>query len=202
MGRELKGKRKESPPTAKVVYVPESQILYFENGRMREVAEEMARQILVYFDKDNEYEAVAVRIDGAEYVLQPFVYAVLEKHGITPDRNAPSQQHMKGHRETVITQIRREEWTLAPYAEAVYDAVSQTLLIENGEACEVSKELAKDIHVLYGKDYDGGEWLASVGLRIDHAETVLKPFVDAILAKYGVAPERTNQKADAKGADD
>ena len=66
----------------------------------------------------------------------------------------------------------------------VYDTVSQSILIENGEASEFSKEMAKDIHVLYGKEYDGGEWLASVGIRIDHAETVLKPFVDAILARY------------------
>jgi len=46
--------------------------------------------------------------------------------------------------------------------------------------------MAKDIHVLYGKDDDGGAWLASVGIRIDRAETVLKPFVDAILSKYVV----------------
>ena len=100
-------------------------------------------------------------------MLQPFVDAALEKHGIAPNPNAPQQRHKKGHRETVITQSRQEEWTLAPYSEAVYDTVSQTLLIENGEACEVSKEMAKDIHVLYGKDYDGEEWLASVGIRID-----------------------------------
>ena len=186
MGRELKSEQKKLLPLATVVYVPEAQILYFENGRIREAAEEMARSVLVYFDKENENEAVAVRIDSAESVLKPFVDAVLERHGIKPDPNAPQQLHKKGHRETVATQIRGEEWALAPYSESVYGFLSQTLLIENGEACEVSKEMAKDIHVLYGKDYDGGAWLASVGIRIDRAETVLKPFVDAILSKYVV----------------
>ena len=188
-------------PPAKVSYKPEYQLLVIENGQRSEVGEEMARQIHIMLDKDVDDApawAVTILIDGAEYVLQPFVNAVLEKHGITPDPAAPQERHKKGHRETVITQIRQEEWTLAPYSEAVYDTVSQTLLIENGEACEVSKEMAKDIHVLYGKDYDGGEWLASVGIRIDHAETVLEPFVDAILAKYGAgtpeeAPNRTSR---------
>ena len=195
MGHELKSEQKELPPLAAVVYVPESQILYFENGRMREAAEEMARQVLVYFDKENEDEAVAVRIDSAESVLKPFVDAILSKYGITPAPE-PRQRPKKGYRETVITQIRGEEWVLAPYSESVYDTASQTLLIENGEACEVSKEMAKDVHVLYGKDYDGGASLTSVAIRIDCAETVLKPFVDAILAKYSPkAKEGAQDKA-------
>ena len=199
MGHELKSEQKELPPLATVVYVPESQILYFENGRIREVAEEMARQIVVYFDKENEDEAVAVRIDSAESVLKPFVDAILSKYDITPDLE-PRQRPKKGYRDTVITQIRGEELALAPYSEAVYDAASQTLLIENGEACEVSREMAKDVHILHGKDYDGGSWLASVAIRIEHAETVLKPFVDAILAKYDIKREETAQEAGPKAA--
>ena len=185
MGHELRSEQKELLPLATVVYAPEAQILYLENGRIREVAEEMARRVLVYFDKENEDEAVAVRIDSAESVLKPFVDAILAKHDIPPEPELWERPE-KGHRETVVTQIRGEEWALAPYSESVYDALSQTLFIENGEACEVSKEMAKDVHVLYGKDYDGGASLASVAIRIDHAETVLKPFVDAILSKYGV----------------
>ena len=198
MGHELKDEEKELPPLATVVYVPESQILYFENGRIREVAEEMARRVLVYFDKENEDEVVAVRIDSAESVLKPFVDAILAKHGIPPEPEL-GQRPKKGYRETVITQIRGEEWALAPYSESVYDTASQTLLIENGETCEVSREMAKDIHVLYGKDYGGGAWLASVAIRIDRAETVLKPFVNAILAKHRV---RAKEGAPDKAAGD
>ena len=188
MGHELKSEQGELPPLATVVYVPESQILYFENGRIRESAEEMARQVLVYFDKENEDEAVAIRIDSAETVLKPFVDAILSKYDITLKQES-LQNPRKGYRETIITQIGGEQWALAPYSESVYDTASQTLLIENGEACEVSREMAKDIHVLYGKDYDGGAWLAPVAIRIDRAEAVLKPFVDAILAKYGITPD-------------
>ena len=198
MGHDMKSTQKESPPLATVVYVPESEVLYFENGRIREVAEEMARRVIVYFDKEDEYDAVAVRIDSAEWVLKPFVDAILVKHGITPEPE-PRQRARKGHRDTVITQIRNEEWTLAPYSEAVYDTASQTLLIENGEACEVSREMAKDVHVLYGKDYDGGDWLAAVAVRIDNAETVLKPFVDAILAKHGIESHKKLPNLEQKG---
>ena len=199
MGRELKIEQNELPPLATVVYVPESQILYMENGRIRETAEEMARQVLVYFDKEKEHEAVAVRIDSAESVLKPFVDAILSKYDFTLDPKAPRDRHKKGYRETVITQIRGEEWALAPYSEAAYDITSQTLFIENGEACEQSEEMAKDVHVLYGTDYDGGASLTSVAIRIDSAETVLKPFVDAILVKYGT---KSREGAPDKAADD
>jgi hypothetical protein len=49
--------------------------------------------------------------------------------------------------------------------------------------------MAKDVHILYGKDYDGGARLASAAIRIDSAEAALKPFADAILAKYTVKTE-------------
>ena len=174
-------------PPEKVFYEPEYQVLVIENGEQSEVGEEMARQIHIMYDKDVDNAptwAVTILIDSAEVVLKPFVDAVLVKYGFTPDPNAAQQSHKKGYRETVITQIRREDWELAPYSGATYDPGSQTPLIENGEVCEVSQEMAKDVHVLFGKDYDGGAWLASVAIRIDHAETVLKPFVDAILTKY------------------
>ncbi len=188
MGHQMKSEQREPAPMATVVYVPESQILYFENGQIRESAEEMARQILVYYDKEDESEAVAVRIDGAEIVLKPFVDGILVKHGITPNLNAPQQRHKKGYRETVITQIQRVEWELAPYSEATYDPDCQTLLIENGDSSKVSREMAKDIHILF--DAGDNALPSPVAIRIDRAEAVLKPFVDAVLAKYGVAPEK------------
>ena len=201
MGHPVKRIALPPLPPAKVIYEPEYQVLVIENGEPSESGEEMARQIHIMYDKDVDNastSAVTILIDGAEVVLKPFVDEILVKHSIELD-SEPRQRPKKGYRETVITQIRGEEWMLAPYSEAVYDTASQTLLIENGEACEVSKEMAEDVHVLYGKDYDGGAWLASVAIRIDHAETVLKPFVDAILAKYGAkakegAPEQGSQR--------
>lgn len=72
----------EPLPIATVAYVPETQTLYIENGRRREDAEEMADGILVYYDKDDESSAVALCIEQAEVVLQPFVDAILAKYGV------------------------------------------------------------------------------------------------------------------------
>lgn len=188
MGHEIKCTQDEFVPKATVVYIPESQILYFENGLTREAADEMARGILVYYSKEDESQAVAIRIDRAEIVLRSFVDSVLLKHGITPDPDSPRQRHKKGYRETVTTQIRHEEWDLAPYSEATYDSDLKTLLIENGNPSSECREMAKDIHVFYGKDADNAPDSA-VAIRIDRAEVVLKPFVDAILAKYGATLE-------------
>ena len=57
------------------------------------------------------------------------------------------------------------------------------LLIGNGQSRAVREEMAQGILVLYDKDVDTGP-TSAVAIRIDDAETVLKPFVDAILAKY------------------
>lgn len=200
---EYLASRVESPPLpeARVHYKPKHQVLVIENEEQSETGEEMARGIHIMYAEDLADApalVVTILIDRAESVLKPFVDAILVKHGIKPD-SEPRERPPKGHRETVITQIRHEEWKLAPFSEAAYDTASQTLLIENGETCTVSREMAKDVHVLYGKDYDGGSWLASVAIRIDHAETVLKPFVDAILSKYGV---KAMQGAPSKETDD
>ena len=191
--------RVELPPLPKgeVSYEPSYEILFIENGKSSEVAEEMARRVVVYYDRENESEAVAVRINSAEVVLKPFVDAVLVRRGITPNPNAPQQRHKKGYRETVITQIQRVGWELAPYSEATYDPDRQTLLIEKGDSSTVCREMATDIHILYGQDGENTPWWSAVAIRIDRAETVLKPFVDAILVKYGIKAEAHAQdKAD------
>ena len=202
MGHPVKRIELTPLPKATVFYEPEYQVLFIENGLSSEAAGEMARQVLVYYGKENESEAVAVRIDSAEVVLRPFVDAVLVKRGITRDLNAPKQRHKKGYRETVTTQIQRVELELAPYSEATYDPDCQTLLIENGDSSRECREMAKDIHILYDKDDDHAPSWSAVAIRIDCAEVVLKPFVDAILAKYGVKPQEAPQSQHRQTADD
>ena len=62
--------------------------------------------------------------------------------------------------------------------------------------------MAKDIHILYDKDDDHAPSWSAVAIRIDCAEVVLKPFVDAILAKYGVKPQEAPQSQQRQTADD
>ena len=74
----------ESPPPAQVEYHPEYQVLLIETGQKSAAGEEMSENIIVHYDKDNDDErssAVAIRIDCAEYVLKPFVDAILAKYG-------------------------------------------------------------------------------------------------------------------------
>ena len=191
-------------PEARVFYEPEYQVLVIENGEPSEVGEEMARQVHIMYDKDVDNaptSAVTILIVSAEAVLRTFVDAVLVKHGITHNPTAPKQQHKKGYRETVTTQIQRVELELAPFSEATYDPDCQTLLIENGDSSRECREMAKDIHILYDKD-DNNAPTSAVAIRIDRAETVLKPFVDAILAKYGVKPQEAPQSHQRQTADD
>ncbi len=74
----------ELPPPAIVEYSPKGQILIIETGQKSEVGEDMAENVIVHYDKDDDTFAsvVAIRIDRAEYVLKPFVDAILAKYGV------------------------------------------------------------------------------------------------------------------------
>ena len=83
--------------------------------------------------------------------------------------------------------VNRTELKPLPQAKVVYSPKAQVLLIENGQSSAVGEEMAQGVLVLYDKDVDT-EPTSAVAIRIDDAETVLKPFVDAILAKYAEKP--------------
>ena len=85
MGQSVKYPVRESLPPALVEYHPDGQILLIENRQKSAAGEEMSENIIVHYDKDNDDErssAVAIRIDCAEYVLKPFVDAILAKYGV------------------------------------------------------------------------------------------------------------------------
>ena len=75
-----------------------------------------------------------------------------------------------------------------PKAKVIYEPEYQVLYIANGQPDAVGEEMANGVLVLYDKDVDDAP-TSAVAIRIDCAEAVLKPFVDAILAKYGLNPE-------------
>ena len=84
--------------------------------------------------------------------------------------------------------MRGIEFEQLPEAKVTYDPEYQVLYILNGQPDAVGEEMANGVLVLYDKDVDD-EPTSAVAIRIDCAEVVLKPFVDAILAKYGLTPE-------------
>ena len=73
---------------------------------------------------------------------------------------------------------------LEPLAKAVVSYLkSDTLFIQTNKPFLEGEEIARGVTVFYDKENEN----EVVGVMIDHAETVLKPFVDAILAKHGVS---------------
>ena len=80
------------------------------------------------------------------------------------------------------------EFEPLPKAKVIYEPECQVLYIANGQPDAVGEEMANGVLVLYDKDADDAP-TSAVAIRIDCAEAVLKPFVDAILAKYGLNPE-------------
>ena len=84
-----------------------------------------------------------------------------------------------------------------------YWAADQVLEIHNGKPLGDGEEIAQFITVFYDRECEN----EVVAVRLDFAESVLKPFVDAILAKYGVSLDaaqnhsRVNAKAGVEAAE-
>lgn len=76
---------------ATVKYWAADQVLEILNGKSLGEGEEIAQFITVFYDRENENEVVAIRLDFAESVLKPFVDAILAKYGVSPD-NAKTQK--------------------------------------------------------------------------------------------------------------
>ena len=81
--------------------------------------------------------------------------------------------------------LDRRESTPLPSASTEYWAKTSTLYVDCGKPFGEGETIAQDLVVFYDQEHPD----EVVGIMIDHAETVLKPFVDAILAKHGVNPE-------------
>ena len=85
----------ESASPAKVEYIPESQVLFIENGQDSAVGDDFAEHIIVHYDNADvaaPASLTAIRIDHAEYVLKPFVDAILAKYGISLDATQNHKQ--------------------------------------------------------------------------------------------------------------
>ena len=79
-----------------------------------------------------------------------------------------------------------------------YWAADQVLEIHNGKPLGDGEEIAQFITVFYDRECEN----EVVAVRLDFAESVLKPFVDAILAKYGVSVDaaKTHKQAKVKAS--
>lgn len=97
--------------------------------------------------------------------------------------------------------VKHFELLPVPHANVLYEPEYQVLYIQNGLASEVSEEMAKGVLILYDKDVDD-QPTSAVAIRIDRAETVLRPFVEAILDKYGINPAEMAPDVNARAADD
>ncbi len=187
----------ESPPPALVEYSPKGQILLIEIGQMSEVGEEIAQDVIVHYDKDDDNApsaAVAIRIDRAEYVLKPFVDAIMAKHGLKRGETKKAQG------ETVYEPLKYPIWESPPPAIVEYSPEGKILVIETGQMSAAAQEMAEDVIVHYDKDEPDAP-SSAVAIRIDRAEYVLKPFVDAILAKYGSKREPEEEPAASQAQD-
>ena len=71
----------ENEPEVK--YYADTQTLCITNGRPLGEGDDVCKDVVAFFDRENPSEVVGVTIECAEEVLKPFVDAILAKHGVT-----------------------------------------------------------------------------------------------------------------------
>ena len=76
----------ESEPRVK--YYPETETLYITNGKPFGEGDSVAKDVVVFYDREKECEVVGLYIECAELVLKPFVDAILAKHGVSKVRTS------------------------------------------------------------------------------------------------------------------
>ena len=202
MGDSMRYSIEESMPGALVEYYPDIQILFIETGRKSAAGEEFAADITVHYDRDEDNEpsfVVAIHIDSAELLLRPFADAILTKYGIwrEPESDREREARLKRKADLEAT-AKYPLWKSPPPARVEYNPERDSLFIDSGRAGVVSQEMAENIIVHYDKDKPD-ERCSAVAIRIDSAESVLEPFVDDILKKYGV--EREEEAAGTRAQD-
>ena len=87
----------------------------------------------------------------------------------------------------MANQVKQARTDVEPEPVVRYFPETQSLWIDSGKTLGEGETIAKGVVVFYGKDDD----TTAEGVRIELAEHVLKPFVDAILARCAANPERT-----------
>ena len=65
-----------------VKYYADTETLCITNGRPMGEGDDVCKDVVVFFDRENPSEAVGLTIECAEEVLKPFVEAILSKHGL------------------------------------------------------------------------------------------------------------------------
>lgn len=201
MGDPMKYSIEESTPGALVEYYPDIQILLIETGQKSAAGEELAADITVHYDKDEDNEptfVVAIHVDSAELLLRPFADAILAKYGIwrEPESDLEREARLKRKADLEAT-AKYPLWKSPPPARVEYNPERDSLFIDSGRPGVASQEMAENIIVHYDKDKPD-EQCSAVAIRIGSAESVLKPFVDAILAKYGVKQEEEPAASQAR----
>ena len=181
-----------SKSPALVEYYPELHILFIWNEQKSAAGEEFASDITVHYDKDEDDEpsfVVAVHIDSAELLLRPFADKVLAKYGIWREPESEQEREERRKRKAALEATAKYPlWKSPPPARVEYNQERDSLFIDSGRAGVVSQEMAENIIVHYDKDKPD-ERCSAVAIRIDGAERVLEPFVDAILKQHGVERE-------------
>lgn len=66
-----------------VKYYPDTETLSITNGKPLGDGDDVCQDVVAFFDKENPSEVVGLTIECAEWVLKPFVDAILAKHGIS-----------------------------------------------------------------------------------------------------------------------
>ena len=188
---------------ARMTYEPTHEILFIENGKPSETAEEMARQVVVYYDKEDGSELVAIRVfrqrRGCTAAIcgrrsgkardrpRPERGAAAAQERLQGDPDHPNPASGVGTRAILGGNLR------FPLSDSVHRKRSFERSLQG---------MARDVHILYGKDDDNPPWWSAVAIRIDRADIVLKPFVDALLAKYGIRQDMNPKQPEQESSND
>ena len=191
-------------PQPAVIYTPETQTLMVDTGKPSEVGEEIANDLVVFYDPANN--AVSFVLESAEFLLKPLVDAVLaDGRG---ESNPPVRRSVGGQDSHAKEgpQIRRgapanliaTAFGLEPLPDLIveYYPDTETLILDTGARWSEGAEIAPGLTVFYDADHMAEPDNNAAGFRVESAALLLKSLVDAARDKYR---QETDAAATAAG---
>ena len=158
-------------PKPAVTYYRDGGMMYIKNGRAFGEGETIAKDVVFFYDQEDEQEVVGIFfVGGAEVILKPLVDEVLSEHGFGPVEPPFYQGSalVNGYSD--------------PQPIVKYEPKGGYLQVENGRPLGKTAKVADGLVVFFDADRpDEG-----AGFRLGpDARELLKPLVVAVLEEYG-----------------
>lgn len=158
-------------PEPVVTYYADCGMMYIQSGRPFGEGEDIAKDVVLFYDQESAREVVGVCfLGGAEVILKPLVDVALAENGLGPIEAPTWKGTLPMHP------------NMAPVPSVSYEPEEGYIQVDCGRPLGKQAKVAEGVTVFFDREAPA----EGAGLRIGpDAKKILRPLLDAVLEEYG-----------------